>query len=127
MKSIQYSQYLGVAILVVGLTTSCSGSVTEPSYKEDDMSMTSHPLSTEKMNDQTIEKTIAEAKKLLYIAKEEGYAWRDTGKFIKQAEKSLSVGNIAKASSLAVKAVQQSQLAKQQSIEQESRVKARFN
>ena len=70
---------------------------------------------------------VTTAKAEIKKAKSVGGEWRDTGKFIKQAEKALANGDVAKASSLATKALQQSDMAEKQSIEQDKAVKDRFS
>ncbi|MCU7940220.1 MAG: hypothetical protein KZQ64_04645 [gamma proteobacterium symbiont of Bathyaustriella thionipta] len=116
MKFKKYAKYLGVATLAFGFATGCQSTGTS--------SNTSTELSA---NDQVVQSIITDAKAALADAKKEGYAWRDTGKFIKQAEKALADGNTAKATSLATKALQQSELAKKQDAEQDKAVKERFN
>ena len=114
MKFTKYAKYLGVAALAIGLATGCQ-------------STSKMDTSGASAADQDVQKIIAEAKTELSVAKKGNYAWRDTGKFIKKAEKALAAGDTAKATSLATKALEQSQLARKQSIEQDKAVKARFN
>ncbi len=115
MKFTKYAKYLGVAALAIGLATGCQSTGT---------SMAKKAPSAEEV---AVQKIITEAKGNLKVAKDGGYAWRDTGKFIKQSEKALAAGDTAKATSLATKALQQTELAKQQSVEQDKAIKARFN
>ncbi|MCU7801394.1 MAG: hypothetical protein KZQ70_15010 [gamma proteobacterium symbiont of Lucinoma myriamae] len=117
MKFKKYAKYLGVATLAIGLATGCQST---GSTSND----TKAALSA---NDQAVQNIITDAKAALSVAKSGGYAWRDTGKFIKQAEKALADGNTAKATSLATKALEQSEFAKNQSAEQDKAVKERFN
>ncbi len=115
MKFKKYAKYLGVAALAFGLVTGCQST---------GGSATTEAAST---NEQAVQTIIADAKVALAEAKKGDYAWRDTGKIIKKAETALADGNTAKASSLATKALQQSELAKKQSIEQKAAVKKRFS
>jgi len=101
-----------VAALAIGLATGCQSSGN---------------MNKSNASDQAVQKIISDAKAELKIAKKGDYAWRDTGKFIKKAEKALAAGDTKKATSLATKALEQSKLAKSQSIEQDKAVKARFN
>ncbi len=117
MKFKKYAKYLGVATLAIGIVTGCANAGSSSSASTASMSA----------NDQAVQQVIDDAKAALSVAKKGNYAWRDTGKFIKQAEKALADGHTAKASSLATKALQQSQLAKKQSAEQAKAVEARFN
>ncbi|MDX2506319.1 MAG: hypothetical protein QNL62_17820 [Gammaproteobacteria bacterium] len=117
MKVQKYAKYLGVIALAVGLATACSSTETS-SGNIDGMA---------DKNAQMVQQSIADARTALAAAEKGGYAWRDNGKFITQAEKALADGNIAKASALASKALEQSELAKKQSIEQDRAVKERFN
>ncbi len=119
MKFTKYAKYLGVAALAMGLVTGCQ--TTESSSAGS--SATEKTLSA---NDQKVQNIINDAKAKLKVAVADGYAWRDTGKFIKQAEKALAEGDTAKATSLATKALQQSEMAKKQSAEQDKAVAARF-
>lgn len=116
MKFKKYAKYLGAAALAFGVATGCQSTGTS--------SNTETALSA---NEQAVQNIITDAKAELAVAIKGGYAWRDTGKFIKQAEKALADGNTAKATSLATRALQQSELAKKQSIEQDKAVKDRFN
>jgi len=109
MKLNKTAIYLGVIILVASLATACS--------------------TTEKAANVTaasVEQSISDAKDALKEAEKGGYAWRDTGKFIKQAEEAAAAGELEKASSLSQKALEQSELAKKQKIEQDLAVKERF-
>ena len=121
MKFTKYAKYLGVAALAMGLATGCQS--TGSTSTSGTSASTGKALSA---NEQKVQNVIDEAKAELKVAVADGYAWRDTGKFIKQAEKALADGDIAKATSLATKALQQSELAKKQSIEQDKAVAARF-
>ena len=112
MKLIKFAKFLGVVTLAVGLATGCSSTSSTDTMAKD--------------NNQGVERIISIAKAELAEAEKGGYAWRDTGKFIKQAEKALAAGDTAKATSLASKALEQSQLAEKQSIEQDKAVKERF-
>ncbi len=113
MKFKNYAKFLGVVTLALGLTVGCSNT-----SRKGDMASNST---------QDAAQLIAEAKSALKTATKDGYAWRDTGKIIKQAEKALAAGDAAKAKSLADKALDQSQMAKKQSIEQDKAVKERFS
>ncbi|RKZ93505.1 MAG: hypothetical protein DRQ43_08055 [Gammaproteobacteria bacterium] len=121
MKFTKYAKYLGVAALAIGLATGCQSTGSSSNM---DSSVTEKALSA---NEQAVQDVITNAKAALKVAKSDGYAWRDTDKFIKQAEKALAAGDTAKATSLATKAINQSELAKKQSIEQDKAVKERFN
>ncbi len=70
------------------------------------------------------EQAIAAAKEAYARAKKEGYAWRDTGKIIKKAEKALADGDEAKAIKLANKARKQSELAIEQKYRELRRLEA---
>ena len=112
MKLIKFAKFLGVVTLAAGIATGCSSTSTTETMA--------------KKNDQGVQKIISDAKTELAKAEKTGYAWRDTGKFIKQAEKALAAGDTAKATALANKALEQAQLAQKQSIEQDKAVKERF-
>lgn len=116
MKFKKYAKYLGVATLAFGLATGCQST-----------GSTSNTGAALSANDQAVQQIITDAKAALSVAKTDGYAWRDTGKFIKQAEEALADGNTAKASSLATKALEQTEMAKKQDAEQDKAVKERFN
>lgn len=116
MKFKNYAKYLGAAALALSLATGCQST-----------GGSSNTQAAASANDQAVQRIIDDAKAKLAVAKKGGYAWRDTGKFIKQAEEALADGNTAKATSLATKAQQQSELAKKQSIEQDKAVKKLFN
>ena len=122
MKFTKYAKYLGVAALAIGLATGCQSTANTGTS-----STASNTGKTLSANEQAVQRIITDAKTALKAAEEGGYAWRDTGKFIKQAEKALAAGETAKATSLATKALQQSELAKKQSIEQDKAVKQRFS
>lgn len=117
MKFTKYAKYLGVAALAIGLATGCQSTGTSSNMDS----------GTAPANDQAVQSMINDAKSALTTAKDSGYAWRDTGKLIKKAEKALAAGDTAKATSLASKALDQSKLAKEQSIEQDKAIKERFN
>lgn len=117
MKFTKYAKYLGVAALAIGLATGCQSAA----------NMDTSNTRVLSANEQAVQRIISRAKTALTAAKDGGYAWRDTGKFIKQAEKALAAGEIAKATSLATKALQQTELAEKQSIGQDKAVKERFN
>jgi len=119
MKFTKYAKYLGVAALAIGLATGCQSTSTS--------TMGTTGKKAPSAEDVAVQKIITEAKGKLKVAKDGGYAWRDTGKFIKQSEKALAAGDTAKATSLATKALEQSELAKKQSVEQDKAVKALFN
>ena len=122
MKLQKYAKYLGVVTLAMGLATACTSTSTTST------TTTSGDVGTmASQNELAVQKTISQAKAALKAAENGGYAWRDTGKFIKEAEKALADGDIATATSLATKALQQSELAKKQSIEQDRAVKELFS
>ena len=111
MKFKEYAKFLGVVTLALGITVGCSNTSTN----------------TASNSQQEAAQLIAEAKSALNTAIEGNYAWRDTGKIIKQAEKALAAGDVDKARALADKALDQSEMAKKQSIEQDKAVKERFS
>ncbi len=111
MKFKNYAKFLGVVTLALGLTVGCSNTSTD----------------TASDSSQEAAQLIAEAKSALNTAIEGNYAWRDTGKIIKQAETALAAGDVDKARALADKALDQSEMAKKQSIEQDKAVKERFS
>ena len=117
MKFKNYAKFLGVVTLALGITVGCSSTSTN----------TASTASTASDSQQEAAQLIAEAKSALDTAIKGNYAWRDTGKIIKQAEKALAAGDVAKARALADKALEQSELAKKQSIEQDKAVKERFS
>lgn len=121
MKFTKYAKYLGVAALAMGLATGCQ--TTGTSSTETASAATGKALSA---NEQKVQNIINDASAKLKVAVADGYAWRDTGKFIKQAEKALAAGDIAKATSLATKALEQTEMAKKQAVEQDKAVAARF-
>lgn len=110
MKLNKTAMYLGVITLVVSLATACSTTENKA------VNVTAA----------SVEQSIADAKAALKEAEKGGYAWRDTGKFIKQAEEAAAAGELEKASSLSHKALEQSELAEKQKIEQDLAVKERF-
>lgn len=112
MKAIKYAKYLGAITLAIGLATGCSSTTTTESMAQ--------------QNDQKVQQLINDAKAALSDATKGGYAWRDTGKILKSAEKALAAGDTAKATALATKALDQADMAKKQSIEQDKMVKERF-
>jgi hypothetical protein len=122
MKLNIYAQHFGLLILAIGLATGCSSSGTSSETQSVPKS-----ASESASDDSSVKQTIAAAKTALSTAVQGGYAWRDTGKYIKQAEKALAAGDEAKATTLANKALEQSELAKKQSIEQDLAIKERFN
>lgn len=115
MKFKNYAKFLGVVTLALGITVGCSNTSTDTSTK------------TTSDSQQEAAQLIAEAKSALNTAIEGNYAWRDTGKIIKQAETALAAGDVDKARALADKALDQSEMAKKQSIEQDKAVKERFS
>ncbi|TDY01740.1 DUF4398 domain-containing protein [Thiohalophilus thiocyanatoxydans] len=70
------------------------------------------------MSEQDANNAISAAKSELNKAKNVNYAWRDTGKMIKAAEKAAKEGEYEKAVDLANEAEKQSELAQKQSREQ---------
>ena len=79
------ARLFSVALLSLGLITGCA--------------------STDEASDSiSAEQAIADAKAANTAAKAAGYEWRDTGKFIKQAEEKLAAGDEAAAIELANKA-----------------------
>lgn len=66
------------------------------------------------MSEQDANNAISAAKSELNKAKNVNYAWRDTGKMIKAAEKAAKEGEYEKAVDLANEAEKQSELAQQQ-------------
>jgi len=117
MKLQKYARYLGIITLAVAFAAACSSSGISST---DISSMASD-------NEIAVQKTITNAKSALSKAEKDGYAWRDTGKFIKQAEQALAAGETAKATALATKALEQTEMARKQSIEQDRAVKERFD
>ncbi|HDH00251.1 MAG TPA: SoxXA-binding protein [Nitrospirae bacterium] len=61
------------------------------------------------------DEVVAQAKKEMKVAKSMDALWRDTGKFLKKADKAKENGDDAKAMKLAKKALKQAQLAQAQS------------
>ena len=116
MKFKKYAMYLGAITLAMGIATGCQSN-----------SASTSSMASSSTDEQVVLNLINDAKSALSDAKKGNYAWRDTGKLIKKAEDALADGNNKKASTLAAKALEQSQLAKKQSIEQDSAVKQRFN
>jgi len=113
MKLRKYAKFLGVVTLAMGLATGCSSTGSKDSMA--------------KSGDPAVKQAISEAKAANSAATKGGYAWRDTGKIIKKAEEAMAKGDNAKATSLAKKALDQTEMAKKQSIEQDKAIKARFN
>jgi len=111
MKLNKTAMYQGMFILAVSFATGCSTT-------EENVAVSATTAS--------VEQSISAAKTALTEAEKGGYAWRDTGKFIKQAEGAAAAGDLEKASSLSQKALEQSELAKKQKIEQDLAVKERF-
>ncbi len=112
MKFKNYAKFLVVVTLALGIAVGCSNTT-----RHDNMAG----------SNQGVEQVIADAKAALKDAEKGGYAWRDTGKIIKQAEEALAAGDADKANSLAKKALTQSELAKKQAADQDRAVKERFN
>lgn len=69
------------------------------------------------MTQQDANSAISAAKSQLAQAKDINYAWRDTGKMIKAAEKAAKAGNYGKAVDLANEARLQSEIAQKQYAE----------
>lgn len=111
MKFKNYAKFLGGVTLALGITVGCSNTSTN----------------TASNSQQEAAQLIAEAKSALNTAIEGNYTWRDTGKIIKKAEKALAAGDVDKARVLADKALDQTEMAKKQSIEQDKAVKERFS
>ncbi len=116
MKFKNYAKFLGVVTLALGITVGCPNTSTA-----------STSTNTASNSQQEAAQLIAEAKSALNTAIEGNYAWRDTGKIIKKAEKALAAGDVDKARALADKALDQTEMAKKQSIEQDKAVKERFS
>ncbi len=95
---------LGVAALAMGLATGCQTTTSGSSTSSTEKSLSA--------SGQKVQTIITEAKAKLEVAVAEGYAWHDTGKFIKNAENALVAGDTAKATFLATKALEQSEMAK---------------
>jgi nucleoid-associated protein YgaU len=93
------ARLFSVALLSLGLITGCA--------------------STDEAADSiTAEQAIADAKAANAEAKAANYEWRDTGKFIKQAEEKLAAGDEAGAIALANKAKKQAEIAVAQADEE---------
>jgi len=93
------ARLFSVALLSLGLITGCA--------------------STDEVTDSiTAEQAIADAKAANAEAKAANYEWRDTGKFIKQAEEKLAAGDEAGAIALANKAKKQAEIAVAQADEE---------
>jgi len=72
------------------------------------------------MSEQDANNAISAAKSELKKAASENYAWRDTGKMIKAAEKAAKQGEYDKAVSLANEAKKQSELAQVQQRDEQA-------
>ncbi len=92
MKLLPSTRLVGTALLTVGLITGCA------TYDGIDTSAAAT-------------QAIASAKTANAEAKAVNYEWRDTGKFIAQAEKKLKSGDIDGALALANKAKKQANIA----------------
>ncbi len=62
------------------------------------------------------EEVVTQAKKEMKVAKSMDALWRDTGKFLKKADKAKKAGDDDKAMKLAKKALKQAQLAQAQGM-----------
>jgi len=104
MKKTDFLKFATVAVLSTGLVAGCaSGSKDEPAPSADSMAQTqSGPSAAAK-------KAIYSAKIKLARAEKLGYAWRDTGKLIKAAEKAAAAGDNDKAIKLANQASEQAE------------------
>jgi hypothetical protein len=107
-KKILQATLLGAALALGG----CAG---DGAKSDSGDSMKSGAMSAEAT---AAGKSIAAAKAALETAEKTGFAWRDTGKMIKQAEGAAAKGDYAMAKKLADKAEAQSVLAAKQSKDQ---------
>ena len=107
MKTTHPLKLLGFLVLVALLAAGCAG-----------------PEEEAPAAGSSAEQAIAAAKEAYARAKREGYAWRDTGKIIKKAEKALAAGDEAKATKLANKARKQSEMAIEQKYRELRRLEA---
>jgi hypothetical protein len=127
MKVTKFASALGVVTLIAGFTVGCSTTETQSDANMDSkMEAESETSKMASKNNQKVQQAIDDAKAVLAKADATGFAWRDTGKMISNAEKALAAGDTAKALKLAAQAKQQSELAIKQSIDQDKAVKERF-
>ena len=64
--------------------------------------------------DKEYDELVAKAKSEIKLADQTGFTWRDTDKFLKDADGALKAGDRDKAMKLVKKAIKQAQLAQQQ-------------
>ncbi len=64
--------------------------------------------------DKEYDELVAKAKAEIALANKAGYTWRDTEKFLKDADEAMKAGDRDKAMKLVNKATKQAQLAQQQ-------------
>ena len=65
-------------------------------------------------SDKEYDELVAKAKSEIKLADQTGFTWRDTDKFLKDADGALKAGDRDKAMKLVKKAIKQAQLAQQQ-------------
>lgn len=111
MKITNPLKLLGLLVVVMSLSVACT-------------TATEEETAAGPSKEQQAQDAIAAAKDALAKAEAEEYAWRDTGKLIKQAEEALANGDYDKAIALADEARKQSELALAQRYEEKQRLLA---
>ncbi len=107
MKTFKTLRLTALLMLVIGFAVGCAGTTEEATGGDQ----------------AAAEAAIAAAKSANAKANAEGYAWRDTGKLIKKAEKALKAGKYEEAIKLANKAKRQAELAVEQKYRELDRLK----
>lgn len=102
MKKTDFLKLALVAVLSVGLIAGCASDTQEAAPAPEPMTTDTSASSAEAKN------AIYSAKVKLARAEKLGYAWRDTAKLIKDAEKAAAAGDNDKAIALANQASEQS-------------------
>lgn len=105
MKIHNFAKLLALTALVLGLAVGCATAPKEEKVE-------AKPISPE------VAQAIAAAKAAIKAAKDAGGLWRDTEKFLKEAEKAAKAGDDKAAIKLAKKAQRQAELGKLQAEEE---------
>lgn len=109
MKTMNMLKLAGLLVLIISFAAGCAaGPAEEPANGDAEAA----------------QEAIESAKAALKRAEDEGYAWRDTGDIIKQAEAAYDEGNYQEATDLANEARRQSELAIQQKYDELERIGA---
>lgn len=108
MKTMNMLKLAGLLVLVISFAVGCAAGPAEEANGDAEAA----------------QEAIESAKAALKRAEDEGYAWRDTGDIIKEAEAAYDAGNYQEATDLANEARRQSELAIQQKYDELERIGA---